>query len=108
VRTDSAAIFVRLSDIVGANRDKPAVSNLELTMELNEHFNLPAIPGTVTSAAEDENHWILSLQFRELPSLCGVVGKLIVREDSSWDNVRSHIETLQRCMRFTKLRVADQ
>src|ERR1700676_3280950 len=29
VGTDSAAIFVRLSDIVGANRDKPAIGNLE-------------------------------------------------------------------------------
>ena len=34
VGTNSAAIFIRQSDIVGANRDKPAIGNLELTMEL--------------------------------------------------------------------------
>ena len=35
VGTDSAAIFIRLSDIVGANRDEPAIGNLKLTMQLN-------------------------------------------------------------------------
>ena len=44
VGTDSTAIFVRLSDVVGANRDKPATGNLELTMKLNKPFRLPA-PG---------------------------------------------------------------
>ena len=28
VGTDSAAIFIRLGDIVGANRDQPAIANL--------------------------------------------------------------------------------
>jgi hypothetical protein len=30
------------------------------------------------------------LQFGELPALRGVVGKLIVGEDSPWNDVRSH------------------
>jgi hypothetical protein len=59
VGTDSAAIFIRLSDIVGANRDKPAVGNLELRMKFNKPFSLPAILGAKTSAPEDENHWML-------------------------------------------------
>src|SRR5262249_20249753 len=126
VGADAAAIFIRLSDIVGANSDKPAIGNLKLTMELNKPFSLPAGFRTETSAAEDENHWMLSLQFRELPSLGGlclgyrmpaacphqvrkpggayrcraagwgmpkrdfrsVVGKLIIGEDSPWNNVR--------------------
>jgi len=92
VGTDSAAIFIRLSDIVGANRDKPAIGNLELTMEFNKPFRLPAVLGAETSAAEDENHWMLSLQFGELPAFRGVVGKLIVGEDSPWNKVRSHIK----------------
>jgi hypothetical protein len=54
VGTDSGAIFIRLSDIVGANRDKPAIANLELTMECNKPFMLPTIFGAKTSAAEDE------------------------------------------------------
>jgi hypothetical protein len=32
---NSAAVFFPQSDIVGADRDKPAIGNLELTMELN-------------------------------------------------------------------------
>jgi len=90
VGTDSAAIFIRLSDVVGANRDKPAIGNLELTMELNKPFRLPAVLGAETAAAEDENHWMLSLQFGELPAFRGVVSKLVVGEDRPWDNVRSH------------------
>jgi len=35
VGADSGAVFVRLGDIVGANRYKPNVGNFELTMELN-------------------------------------------------------------------------
>jgi len=62
-------------------------------MEFNKPFILPALLGAETSAAEDENHWMLSLQFGELPAFRGVVGKLIVGEDSPWNNVRSHMKT---------------
>jgi hypothetical protein len=74
VGTDSTAIFIRLSNIVCADRNKPAIGNLELTMELNKTFSLPAVFGAEASAAEDENHRMLSLQFGELPSFCCVVG----------------------------------
>jgi hypothetical protein len=93
VGTDPAAIFIRLSDIVGADRDKPAIGNLELTMEFNESFILPPLLGTETSAAEDENHWMLSLQFGELPAFRGVVGELIVWEDGPWNDVGSHLKS---------------
>jgi hypothetical protein len=92
VGADSAAVFIRLTDIVGAYRDKPAVANLELAMELNKPFSLPAILGAETSAAEDENHGMLSLQVGELPVFRGVVGKLIVGEDSPWNNFSSQAE----------------
>jgi hypothetical protein len=90
VGPDPTAIFTRLSNIVGADCDKSAIANLELTMELNQPFSLPAVFGAEASPAEDENHRVLSLQFGELPPLSGVVGKLIVGEDSPWNNVRSH------------------
>src|SRR5260370_26710133 len=93
VGADSAAIFIRLSDIVGADRDQPAIGNLKLTMEFNKPFSLAAVLGAEPSAAEDENHWMLSLQFGELPPFRGVVGKLIVGEDSPWSNVRSHMRS---------------
>src|SRR5580700_2767583 len=93
VGAHSGAIFIRQSDIVGANRDKPAIGNLELTMERNKSFSLPAILGTETSAAEDQNHWMWSLQFGQLAAFCGVVGKLIVREDGPWNDVRSHMKS---------------
>src|SRR5262249_40174844 len=53
VGTDPAAILIRLSDIVGANRDKPAIGNLEVTVEVNQPLRLPAVAGAETSAAED-------------------------------------------------------
>jgi hypothetical protein len=43
-------------------------------MEFNKAFSLPAVLGAVTTAAEDKNHWMLSLQFRELPAFRGMVG----------------------------------
>jgi hypothetical protein len=58
VGTDSAAIFIRLDDVVGANRDHPAIADLNLTMKLNKPFMLPAVLRAVPSAAEDENHGI--------------------------------------------------
>ena len=61
VGADSCAIFSRLRDIVGADRDQPAIGNLEFTMELNQPFRLPAVLGSVTPAAEDEHHGVLSL-----------------------------------------------
>jgi hypothetical protein len=90
VSADAAAIFVRQSDIVGANRDQPAIGDLEFAMERNQPFSLPAILGAKPSAAEDQNHWMLSLEVGELPAFRGVIGKLIVGEDGSWNNVRSH------------------
>jgi hypothetical protein len=93
VGADSAAILIRLSDIVGANRDKPAIGNLKLTMECNEPFGLAAVFGAEASAAEDENHRMLSLQCGELPAFSGVVGKLIVGEDGPRNNVRPHMKS---------------
>ena len=66
---DSAAIFIRLGDVVGADRDQPAIANLHLTMELQQPFSLPAVFWAEAAAAEDENHGILSLQLGELPML---------------------------------------
>jgi hypothetical protein len=72
-------------------------------MELNKPFSLPAVFGAETSAAEDQNHRDLALQFGELPSLSGVVGKFIVVEDSPRNNVRSHIKSSNCRMRLTCL-----
>src|SRR5262249_38051105 len=108
VRTNPAAIFIRLSDIVGADRDKSAIANLELTMKLNKPFGHPAILGAITSAAEDQDHWILPLQFGELPALRGVVGKLVVGEDSPGNDVGPHVNysTLDECHQGASLRSA--
>ena len=58
--TDSAAIFVSLRDVVGADRGEPAIADLELTMELEKPFGLAAVLRAETSAAEDENHRMLA------------------------------------------------
>ena len=53
VRADSVTIFTRLRDVVGANRDQPAIANLEFPMELNQPLRLQAVLGSVTPATED-------------------------------------------------------
>ena len=90
---DPGAIFTRLGDIVGADRDKPTIGDLQLTMEFDETFSLSAVLGAEATAAKDKNHWMWSLQFGELPVLCGVVGKLVVGEDGPWNNVGSHVRS---------------
>ena len=49
-------------------------------MELNKSFMLPAVLRAETSAAEDEDHRMLSLQFGELPAFRRMIGKLVVGE----------------------------
>jgi hypothetical protein len=93
VSADSAAIFVGLGDIVGADGDQPAIGNLEFAVKLDQQLGLSAVLGAIASAAEHENHRMLPLQFGELPAFRGVVGKLVVGEDGSGDNVRSHGES---------------
>jgi hypothetical protein len=87
VRADSRAKLIRLGDVVGTNGEQSAVTHLELAMKLKESFVLPAILGTKAAAAENQNHRMLSLELRELPTLRGPVGKFVVREYSSCNNV---------------------
>ena len=72
--TDSSAVCTSFRDVVGADCDQPAIRNLEFTMELNQPFRLPAVLGSVTPAAEDEDHGVVSLQVGELPVFRGMVG----------------------------------
>src|SRR5579864_4597171 len=51
VSADSGTIFIGLGDIVGTDRDHPAIRYLELTMEVNQPFSLPAVLGAETPAA---------------------------------------------------------
>jgi hypothetical protein len=89
----STAIFVGLGDVVGADRDQPAITNLHLTMELRQTFGLTAIFWTEGAAAKDEDHRILSLQLGEFSMLRGLVAKLIVGENSSRHHVGSHVKS---------------
>src|SRR5262249_37071871 len=96
VSADSGTVFVGLGDVVGANRDEPAVGNFELAMEFHEQFRLAAVLGAEASAAEDENHGMRSLQLGELAAPRGVIGKLVVGKNGAGNNVRSHGKTSAR------------
>ncbi|MGY4594693.1 hypothetical protein ACVWXL_002439 [Bradyrhizobium sp. GM22.5] len=90
MRSDAAAIFAGLGDVVGRDRDHPAIAHLHLAMELQQAFGLATILGTKSAAAEHEHHWIARLQFGELPVLAGVVAEFVIREGYSRHHVRSH------------------
>src|SRR5215213_8387373 len=87
-------------------------------MKLNKPFVLPAIPGAEATAAEDERHRVLPLQVGEFSAFRGVVGKLVVREDGSRNNVGSHLSTtfpfennnlnVQRCKHQVRRAVKHQ
>jgi hypothetical protein len=90
VCADPAPIFTRLREIVGADGDQPAIGDFEFTMELNEKFRLAPVLGAETSAAENQNHGMRSLQFEEPATFCGVVGELVVGKGDPWNNIGSH------------------
>jgi hypothetical protein len=75
VSADTAVIFVRLSDVVGTDCDKPAVANLRLAIKFKKPFSLSAVLGAESAAAEDEHHRMLALQLGELPTFRRVTGK---------------------------------
>jgi hypothetical protein len=87
---DTGAIFVRLSDVVGADRDKAAIANLHLTMELKKPFSLSAVLGAEAAAAEDEHHRMRALQLGKLPAFRRVVGKFVIGKSGPWNDIRSH------------------
>jgi hypothetical protein len=93
VRAHSAAIFIGLGDIVGTDRDKAAIANLHLTMEVNQPFGLPAVLGAIPSPAEDQDHGMRTLQFGEFPVFSDVVRKLIVGEDRPWNDIWPHVKS---------------
>ena len=94
---NSAAKFIGLNNVVGSDCDQPAICNLELAVELNEAFMLPTLLWAETTATENKNHRIWPLEFRELPALGAVVGKLIIGEDSAWNNIISHLQNFSVC-----------
>jgi hypothetical protein len=73
VGTDSGAVFTSFRDVVGADCDQAAIRDFELTMKLDEKLRLAPVLGTITAAAEDEYHWVLSLQLGELSAFRGMV-----------------------------------
>ena len=90
MRPNTTAIFAGLKNVIGADCDQPAISNFQLAMKLDEQFSLPAVLGTKTSAAEDKNHGVRSLQFGKLTALRRMVGEFVVGKDGSRNDVRAH------------------
>ena len=66
-------------------------------MELNETLMVSPLFWAETAATEDENYWIVLLKLRKLPAFCGVVCKLIIRKDSAWNNIESHLRGFSLC-----------
>ena len=91
VGTHAAAIFVRLNDSVGRNRDHSTIAHLHLSIEFQQPFSLTTVFRTEPPAAKDKYHRILALQLGQLSMLAGVVAELIIRENSSLYDVWSHL-----------------
>src|SRR5437868_11892335 len=98
MRANSAAKFIGFDNIVGSDCDQAAICNLEFALELNEALVLPTLLRAETATTENKNHRIWPLEFRELPALGTVVGKLIIGEDSAWNNTISHLQNFSVCL----------
>jgi hypothetical protein len=91
VGANSTAKFIRLHDGVSSDCNESAICYLEFTVELNKTLMLSPLFWAEAAATEDKNHRIRPLEFRELPALGAVVGKLIIGEDGTWNNIISHL-----------------
>src|SRR5206468_4301346 len=56
VCADAGTKLIRLGDVVRANRDQPAIANLEFTVESHKPFMLAAVLGAKASPTENDNH----------------------------------------------------
>jgi hypothetical protein len=90
MRADPAAILIGLGYVVGADGDEAAIGNLELATQLHECLRLPPVLGVETSAAEDQDHGMRSLQVGKFPASCGAIGRFVVGKNSDKNNVSSH------------------
>jgi hypothetical protein len=66
-------------------------------MKLSQAFRLPAVLGAKPSAAEYENHGILTLEFRELAAFRSMISELVVGKEGAGHNIRSHDDYNPSC-----------
>src|SRR4051812_6558348 len=52
---------------------------------------LPSILGAKRAATENDNHRVLPLQLRQFPMLAGVIGKVVIGETNTRNDVRAHM-----------------
>jgi len=73
VSSCTAAVLIRLCNVVGADRDQPAISDFQFTMQLHQPFSLPAVLWAEATSAQNEHHRMRTLQFRQLSMFGRVV-----------------------------------
>jgi hypothetical protein len=60
---------------------------------------LPPIFRAISAATKNHDHRIQRLQLRELAMFPGVIRKLVIWEESSWNNVAPHIRGKRSILR---------
>src|ERR1700730_9847331 len=59
-------------------------------MKLHEPLQLSAVFRTVAAAAQHEDHWIGGLQLRQPAMFARVIGKFVIRQYGSRNDIGSH------------------
>jgi hypothetical protein len=82
----TAHLMLRMRSVTAQSSNRPG------------RLQMPSLQGradlrTKTSAAQNDDHRILSLYFGKLPVFAGMIGKLVIGEACSGNNVRSHGRT---------------
>ena len=60
---NAGAVLIRRQHVVGADRDQAAVTDLHLTILVDQPLGLAQILGTVRSPAENHNHRVEKFLF---------------------------------------------
>src|SRR5271154_1494188 len=63
MRVDPRAVFIRLNDVVGADRHQPAVTDFHFAVQLHQPLGLAPILRAKPSPTEHHDHGIRSLHF---------------------------------------------
>jgi hypothetical protein len=90
MRTHARTILVGKRDVVSADGNETAVSDFELTMQVDQQLGLSAVLGTIASTAKYEDHGMLALQFGKPAAFGGMIREFVIRKTCPGHDVRSH------------------
>jgi hypothetical protein len=91
LRTDGVAELVERVTIVGRDGDDPGVRDVDLRMKRCQLQMLLMLLRTLVPTGERQDERVVALELAQPPVRAGVVEQLVIGEDSTGDDVGTHV-----------------